>query len=547
MFYMFVSILLLVSQFTNAQNPTLLDFWQDRASFKDEQIIRFPNDPYNSEWDFYYHAHDSGMALIQDPLNPTNIYYFMEWWKNGDPNYLEPHVYRSTDGGLNFTHLGKILDVSNSGSGPLSSTYAYWNLNDKNYFHFQLRDPDVMYYQNAYWIVYESAAKTSGGEQLIGPAVVKLANLNTLPITVQHGITMRQHPLMTTYDGDPFTAGLQETSLSTPFWFVQSPSIYVLWAGVHPINSTWKRADTYRGHYSSQPGSPLADCGDPMYCFFTPDESTIDRPYLGIGPSGSWDSKNVNGFSMLKENNYYYIYYCGAICPTVFCTPTSGWGMTIARSSDSQTWERKTINGRPAILDDSPALMGKLLKINEQYMVYYYDVRPPGPTESGVARNYRMTLKWNPGYEPTATPASPLPTATFTRTYTPTNTLTFTFTPTKTNTPIPPTSTKTNTPLLPTSTFTATRTKTPVPNTATSTNTTAPTNTPKPYTLGDANCDSSITPGDALLAFQIYLRLYTPTGNEACDVNRAADQNEDGAITPGDALCIFREYLRNPC
>jgi len=65
--------------------------------------------------------------------------------------------------------------------------------------------------------------------------------------------------------------------------------------------------------------------------------------------------------------------------------------------------------------------------------------------------------------------------------------------------------------------------------------------------LGDANCDGNLTPGDALLAFQIYLRLYTPTGNEACDVNKAADQNEDGSITPGDALCIFREYLRNPC
>ncbi len=135
---------------------------------------------------------------------------------------------------------------------------------------------------------------------------------------------------------------------------------------------------------------------------------------------------------------------------------------------------------------------------------------------------------------PVVTPNTP------TRTNTPSFTTipTSTFTPTKTNTPAPPTATRTYTQ---TYTLTPSKTYTPIPSTNT------PSNTPKPYTIGDANCDGNITPGDALLTFQIYLKLYTPIGNESCDVNRSADFNEDGSITPGDALCIFREYLRNPC
>jgi len=180
--------------------------------------------------------------------------------------------------------------------------------------------------------------------------------------------------------------------------------------------------------------------------------------------------------------------------------------------------------------------------------------------------NYALQIAelkaWGSLYVPTNTP---------TNTYTPTRT--FTATATKTNTPIPPTATKTNTPIPPTNTFTATATKTntPIPPTATKTNTIAPTNTnilipthtftqaptdtpvaiptdtAIPCFRGDSNCDVAITPGDALLVFQIYLRTFAVTGEEPCDVLCAADYTLDGSITPGDSLCIFREYLRNPC
>ena len=56
---------------------------------------------------------------------------------------------------------------------------------------------------------------------------------------------------------------------------------------------------------------------------------------------------------------------------------------------------------------------------------------------------------------------------------------------------------------------------------------------------GDVNQDGSITPGDALLAFNIYLGVYDPTPIEEI----LADMNEDGDVTPGDALFIFNEYL----
>ena len=92
---------------------------------------------------------------------------------------------------------------------------------------------------------------------------------------------------------------------------------------------------------------------------------------------------------------------------------------------------------------------------------------------------------------------------------------------------------------------TPTITHTPAPETPTATAT--PTYTPDPCPKGDPNCDGDITPGDALLAFQIYLKIYVPTGEEPCDVSCAADWDENGNITPGDALCIFREYLNNPC
>jgi hypothetical protein len=62
---------------------------------------------------------------------------------------------------------------------------------------------------------------------------------------------------------------------------------------------------------------------------------------------------------------------------------------------------------------------------------------------------------------------------------------------------------------------------------------------PAGYTLGDVNCDGTITPGDALCAFwRAILDLF----REECqceDSEQAADVNCDGNITPGDALCIF--------
>lgn len=68
-----------------------------------------------------------------------------------------------------------------------------------------------------------------------------------------------------------------------------------------------------------------------------------------------------------------------------------------------------------------------------------------------------------------------------------------------------------------------------------------------PCNLGDVNNDGSLTPGDALCAFQIYLYGGTPPAGTACDNEcalYAADVNctPDG-ITPGDALYIFQGYL----
>ena len=56
---------------------------------------------------------------------------------------------------------------------------------------------------------------------------------------------------------------------------------------------------------------------------------------------------------------------------------------------------------------------------------------------------------------------------------------------------------------------------------------------------GDVNCDSSITPGDALCAFWRSI-LGSFQEECACDCSEeAAEVNCDGTITPGDALCIF--------
>ncbi len=102
-----------------------------------------------------------------------------------------------------------------------------------------------------------------------------------------------------------------------------------------------------------------------------------------------------------------------------------------------------------------------------------------------------------------------------------------------------PTSPPNNTPTK-TSTPTATKTNTPAP-------TKTPTITSKPCNKGDLDCNNSVTPGDALLCFQMYMEIYHPTGSEPCQVTCAADWNSDSAITPGDALCIFKQYLEQPC
>ncbi len=65
---------------------------------------------------------------------------------------------------------------------------------------------------------------------------------------------------------------------------------------------------------------------------------------------------------------------------------------------------------------------------------------------------------------------------------------------------------------------------------------------------GDLNRDQTLTPGDALCAFNLYLTGGTGPSNcathaPAC-ARAIADVNCDGAITPGDALAIFQRYLQ---
>jgi len=56
---------------------------------------------------------------------------------------------------------------------------------------------------------------------------------------------------------------------------------------------------------------------------------------------------------------------------------------------------------------------------------------------------------------------------------------------------------------------------------------------------GDSNLDGSYTAGDAQLAFQMVLGIYTPTYEESC----AADCNGDGSLTAADAQAIFLKVL----
>ncbi|MBN1880369.1 S8 family serine peptidase [bacterium] len=79
---------------------------------------------------------------------------------------------------------------------------------------------------------------------------------------------------------------------------------------------------------------------------------------------------------------------------------------------------------------------------------------------------------------------------------------------------------------------------TPTP-TPTSTQTPSPTPTTECVHHGDVNFDSSLTAGDAQLAFNIALGTYIPSFVEEC----AADCTGDGSVTAGDAQAIFFAVL----
>lgn len=61
----------------------------------------------------------------------------------------------------------------------------------------------------------------------------------------------------------------------------------------------------------------------------------------------------------------------------------------------------------------------------------------------------------------------------------------------------------------------------------------------------DLNGDGTITPQDALCAFQKYLGI-CPTTCGPCE-EVCCDVNQDGSCTPADALCTFQEYLGIKC
>ena len=71
-----------------------------------------------------------------------------------------------------------------------------------------------------------------------------------------------------------------------------------------------------------------------------------------------------------------------------------------------------------------------------------------------------------------------------------------------------------------------------------------PTPTPECINSGDTDQNGALTPGDALIAFNIYLGTHPdPTWEEVC----AADCYGDGGVTPNDALCIFSHYVSGSC
>lgn len=376
--------------------PSLADFWAGTARFQNEERVRFPGTPYELTQDFYFNTHDSGMTVIQDPQNPSNIYYLAESWYINSGN-LEPHIYRSTDGGLNFSHLTAIFNIADrddpgSAAAP-GSSQAYWDYEGKQYSIFQMREPDIIYYNGSYYIIYETAGKDFvGGSTVIGPSVVKLPSLDiTEPVTVNHGVNFRADPLFTTYDGNPSEPGAQTTSVSTPNWSFP----YVFWTGIHPLESTWERVDIYRGHYSGTT-EPLTDS-------FVFDESLITNPNLAIDPASSVEIGSVDVKDIEKEGAWYYMLYMAGNGTSPWTPGPSGFvvnGVTITRSTDLVNWQREFTEPEELIMytRDEPSLAKgfypELVKINGSYYVYYYRQHSLSPSDPLIARTYRMKLDW---------------------------------------------------------------------------------------------------------------------------------------------------------
>jgi len=188
--------------------------------------------------------------------------------------------------------------------------------------------------------------------------------------------------------------------------------------------------------------------------------------------------------------------------------------------------------------DSINIVLSHLFSPTDWYPFITHTRRYPGPIQSFVITQHQDGRKFDPIWcdpPPTNTPTS---TPTNTATPTPTNT------PTSTPTTLTPTPTSSGTPL----------TSTPEPS-PTGTYTPEPTVTAEPCDhCGDPTGDGSVTPGDAQLAFNLYLYCadYNPDIVQYC----AADYCGagpidvcDNSVTPSDAQGIMRLYLgyQDPC
>ncbi len=391
-------------------NAKLSDFWLKEAYFGTEERLGFSGVPYNSELDFYYNVHDSGMALIEDPSEPGVVYYFAEHWKSGFDN-LEPVLYKSTDGGLTFELQTVIFNVHSKNCTSVNTDYAYWEVDhngngniepNEQYCIFQLREPDVIYHEGHYYVVFEAWARNPEKGVVGGIALAKFSDLNfSQPQQIRFQENFRKHPLLFSYDGTPDTPGIQETSTSTPFFAVTPErGVYVFWVGIYPLGDNWQRVDTYRGHFSSSPGSSNADCTDLMHCYFTPDEQFISNPNLGINPQNQWESKNIDGMSVIKEGDYYYMLYHGYDDAEPSIARYAG--VNIVRSRDLINWERFTDSFDELIftfdtlrdgVKPGPGVYGKLVKTQEGYFYYFFRRGLPAASNGNwPARLYRRKL-----------------------------------------------------------------------------------------------------------------------------------------------------------